>query len=67
MPEKELHILSAGLVCSVGLSMSEAAASVRAGTARFQQTQWVDRSGDFMTFGGIPKEAFPPLPESFAG
>jgi 3-oxoacyl-[acyl-carrier-protein] synthase I len=50
-----------GIACSVGLCAEQAAASVRAGIARIEDTSWIGRGGVPFKMARVPNDALPPL------
>ena len=61
--ERGAEILSVGLTCAVGLRAAAAAAAVRAGLARFQESDTFDRRGQPFILARVPRDRLPDLPE----
>lgn len=61
MPAAEVVIVAAGVVTPVGVSLPEAAAAVRSGTARFTESPFHDRNAKPLVMALVPEDALPPL------
>jgi 3-oxoacyl-[acyl-carrier-protein] synthase-1 len=61
--ERGAEILGVGLTCAVGLRARHAAAAVRAGLARFQESDTFDRRGQPFILARVPRHRLPDLPE----
>ena len=49
-----MHLISAGLVCSVGLSAAAACAAMRAGIAMFEELPYADNRGQPIVGAVVP-------------
>ena len=54
------------MMTAVGLSSAETAASVRAGTMRFEETSWLDRGYDPFVLATVPDDGLPDLEDTVA-
>lgn len=63
----EAAIVSMGVVCPVGLDAEQTAASVRAGTARKQESAIMDERFVPIVLGYLPDEVLPPLEVALEG
>ena len=61
--EPGAEILGVGLTCAVGLRAAAAAVAVRAGLARFQESDTFDRRGQPFILARVPRDRLPDLPE----
>lgn len=61
--ERGAEILGVGLTCAVGLRAAAAAVAVRAGLARFQESNTFDRRGQPFILARVPRDRLPDLPE----
>ncbi len=66
MSSNQVAIVSVGMMTSVGLSAMETAASVRAATMRFTQTEWRDHRFEPFTLAEVLEDGLPDLAESIA-
>lgn len=61
--QEDVVILSAGLICPIGLSLPEAAAAARARVARLREIPWMDRRFEPFIVGSVPDDGLPELSE----
>src|SRR5438874_6601465 len=61
MPDNQVVIVSVGMITAVGLTATETAASVRAATMLFSQSNFHDRQFAPLTLAEVPEEGLPPL------
>lgn len=61
--ERGAEILGIGLTCAVGLRAPAAAAAVRAGLSRFQESNTFDRRGQPFILARVPRDRLPHLSE----
>jgi 3-oxoacyl-[acyl-carrier-protein] synthase-1 len=54
-------VVGAGMITAVGLSAAETAASVRAATARFAETSFLDKRCEPFTLAEVPEDGLPEL------
>lgn len=64
MTSDSIVIVGIGMVTPVGLTASETAAAVRAGTMRFTESSFRDKRFRPITVGEIPEDGLPPLADS---
>ncbi len=67
MGTPDIVIARAGLVCPIGLSLPEAAASARARVARLREISWLDARLDPFVAGVVPDDGLPELAEALHG
>lgn len=67
MTAASVVLVSVGMTTPVGLSAAETAASVRSASARFVETEILDKSFRAFTMAEVPEQALPNLPEIAAG
>src|SRR2546426_9825122 len=65
MPE-DVVVVGAGMITAVGLSATETAASVRAGTARFTETSLCDKQFEPFVLAEVPEDGLPDLADELA-
>jgi 3-oxoacyl-[acyl-carrier-protein] synthase-1 len=65
-PEEEVVLVGIGMVTPIGLSAPETAASVRAGTMRFQESRYLDHRFQPFTVASVPDDALPALVDDVA-
>lgn len=61
MSRLDVVIVAAGVVTPVGLTLPEAAAAVRAKTARFTEGPFHDRRAEPLVMATVPEDGLPPL------
>ena len=61
-----LAIAKTGVVCPVGLSAPQAAASIRAGVSRVAESSTMDRAFNPIVAGFLPEDVLPPLDETLS-
>jgi 3-oxoacyl-[acyl-carrier-protein] synthase-1 len=61
MDTQRISIVGIGMVTAVGLSAAETAASVRAGVARFVETEFRDKRFNRFTLAEVPDDGLPSL------
>jgi 3-oxoacyl-[acyl-carrier-protein] synthase I len=66
MAEKQVVVLSVGMMSAVGLTTAETAASARASTMRFTSINWLDRYGEPISVAEVPRDGLPDLVEGVA-
>jgi 3-oxoacyl-[acyl-carrier-protein] synthase-1 len=59
----EVVVVGAGMITAVGLSAPETAASVRSGTARFEETRLLDKRFEPFVLAQVPEDGLPDLAE----
>jgi|SRR5439155_17333174 len=65
MPDNVV-LVGAGMITAVGLSTTETAASVRAGTARFAESSILDKRFEPFVLAEVPEDGLPELTEEVA-
>jgi len=61
MTDSDVVVTAAGVMTSVGVTLPEAAASVRARTARFEESPIRDKHAKPVVMATVPEDALPPL------
>lgn len=61
MPSEPVVVVGVGMMTAVGLTAAETAASARAGTMRFEQSQFRDMRAVPFTLAQVPDDGLPPL------
>lgn len=65
--ERGAEIVGVGLTCAVGLRAPHAAAAVRAGLTRFQESETFDRRGQPIVLARVPRDRLPLAPADSGG
>lgn len=64
MPAERVLVVGVGMITAVGLTAAETAASARAGTMRFEESQFQDRSFESITLAQVPEDGLPELADA---